>query len=149
MVKRPLSRFPLSTPLAATVFIPQPGYEVKKSAGHQGLSVDTLTSSLGPLVRLEMAKTSTANTKISNKKLIFCNYFIKYLCLATFVSYSAIRTLKPIFRHPSQHARTNLSAAVLNFWLTQNLRTKARSHFHHLSLWLLLYQDHSPAIKAN
>ena len=46
-----------SSPIAGTIFIPQPSYEVKKSSGHLKLSVDALTTTLGPLVWMLGAET--------------------------------------------------------------------------------------------
>ena len=46
-----------SSSIAGTIFIPQPSYEVKKSSGHLELSVDTLTTTLGPLVWMLGAET--------------------------------------------------------------------------------------------
>ena len=54
--KQTLAHLPSSS-IAGTIFIPQPSYEVKKSSGHLELSVDTLTTTLGPLVWMLGAKT--------------------------------------------------------------------------------------------
>ena len=55
-VNKLLAHLPSSS-IAGTIFIPQPSYEVKKSSGHLELSVDTLTTTLGPLVWMLGAET--------------------------------------------------------------------------------------------